>query len=203
MVALSITILSVCLHAAFCLPILPEIPEQWDLGPMGIEDVYSGRYVSGMSDRGNGGFGSRVDIPLSNLLRQRFEAAATSRAHTQHAQLHAPEGYILLTKREEEEGKEYPSMGLGVLSNMQKFFNELRTNVDSVEEVAALSKELGAKSGAINPEDFLALLAKHRAKSAQVLGAGGSSPRAKSNMGSALYGYNHDDQPYVHSGLGK
>lgn len=48
--------------------------------------------------------------------------------------------------------------GVGVLSDLRKFFTELRTNLDSVEEVAALSQEQGLP---INPEDFLALLAQH------------------------------------------
>lgn len=45
-----------------------------------------------------------------------------------------------------------------MLSDLRKFFTELRTNLDSVEEVAALSQEQGLP---INPEDFLALLAQH------------------------------------------
>lgn len=44
---------------------------------------------------------------------------------------------------------------------MRKFFSELRTNLDSVEEVAALSQEQG---GPLDPADFLALLAKHGGK---------------------------------------
>ncbi|XP_071549666.1 uncharacterized protein [Panulirus ornatus] len=94
-----------------------------------------------------------------------------------------------------------PTMGLGVLSNMRKFFNELRTNLDSVEEVAALSQEQG---GPLDAADFLALLAKHGAKLQVKQGSrGGQDPPNPSHMRRLMFGYNNDDQPYAHSGLGK
>ncbi|XP_071549665.1 uncharacterized protein [Panulirus ornatus] len=94
-----------------------------------------------------------------------------------------------------------PYFSVGVLSNMRKFFNELRTNLDSVEEVAALSQEQG---GPLDAADFLALLAKHGAKLQVKQGSrGGQDPPNPSHMRRLMFGYNNDDQPYAHSGLGK
>nr|XP_053651527.1 uncharacterized protein LOC128701679 isoform X4 [Cherax quadricarinatus] len=90
-------------------------------------------------------------------------------------------------------------MGLGVLSDMRKFFNELRTNLDSVEEVAALSQEQG---GVLDPAEFLALLAKHGARMQAKEGSIGHPPPVI-HTGQHMFGYATDDQPYAHSGLGK
>ncbi|XP_047476223.1 uncharacterized protein LOC125030031 [Penaeus chinensis] len=102
------------------------------------------------------------------------------------------------------EGK-IPTMGLGVLSDMRKFFNELRTNLDSVEEVAALSKEQGLlKSGRIDPADFLALIARHGARLGSAK-AGGQHRNAGSHnhIQQLMFGSTGGDKPYAHSGLGK
>nr|XP_053651525.1 uncharacterized protein LOC128701679 isoform X2 [Cherax quadricarinatus] len=92
-----------------------------------------------------------------------------------------------------------PYFSLGVLSDMRKFFNELRTNLDSVEEVAALSQEQG---GVLDPAEFLALLAKHGARMQAKEGSIGHPPPVI-HTGQHMFGYATDDQPYAHSGLGK
>ncbi|KAK4318712.1 hypothetical protein Pmani_010285 [Petrolisthes manimaculis] len=91
-------------------------------------------------------------------------------------------------------------LGIGVLSDLRKFFNELRTNLDSVEEVAALSQEQGLS---INPEDFLALLAQHEARVEARKGGSGKSVPTPPQSNKLMFGYTPDNQPYAHSGLGK
>ncbi|XP_045607503.2 uncharacterized protein [Procambarus clarkii] len=89
---------------------------------------------------------------------------------------------------------------LGVLSDMRKFFNELRTNLESVEEVGALSQDQG---GVLDPAHFLTLLAKHGARLESWEDSRRQQPHLLTHGGRHRFGYSSDDQPYAHSGLGK
>lgn len=204
MVVLHFVLLPFFLHAVFCLPVLSDsgavsrrarsLPDmaapvlgrlarkdgpllgQWDLTLLGEEQPFAD---------------AEEGADLASVLRKGFaELPADLRP--------AP------APPKRNEGK-IPTMGLGVLSDMRKFFNELRTNLDSVEEVAALSKEQGLlKSGRIDPADFLALIARHGARlgSAKAGGQqrnGGSHNRIQQLM----FGSTGGDKPYAHSGLGK
>ncbi|XP_069185968.1 uncharacterized protein [Procambarus clarkii] len=91
-------------------------------------------------------------------------------------------------------------VGLGVLSDMRKFFNELRTNLESVEEVGALSQDQG---GVLDPAHFLTLLAKHGARLESWEDSRRQQPHLLTHGGRHRFGYSSDDQPYAHSGLGK
>ncbi|XP_042221760.1 uncharacterized protein LOC121866219 isoform X2 [Homarus americanus] len=95
-----------------------------------------------------------------------------------------------------------PTMGLagpaGVLSDMRNFFNELRTNLDSVEEVARSQENIGL----LDRQQFLNLLAKYEAHM-QTNDKGKGHPPPSANTRGRVFGYSNYDQPYAHSGLGK
>ncbi|XP_066960238.1 uncharacterized protein [Macrobrachium rosenbergii] len=202
------------LHVALCLPVLQENPEissrqarsvsepqypglgrlsqdgsqlkQWDLPQLVDEDDYPSTYVK-----------SRPDAHRARHLMEIPARPRPESSHTHRRTLDYP-----LTKRSEDTN--IPTMGLGVLSDMRKFFNDLRVNLDSVEEAAGMSQEQGAfKNGAIDPSDFLTFLSKHGARSSETTSAESGLPRNPTHIRRLMFGYNHDDQPYIHSGLGK
>ncbi|XP_042873098.1 uncharacterized protein LOC122253826 isoform X2 [Penaeus japonicus] len=211
MVAIHFVLLPFFLHAVFCLPVLSDsdavsrrarslqdmaaspllgrlarddgpLLSQWDLTLLGEEqpfavDVAEGDAVADFPPAFRKG---SSDLPAD--LRSAVASAISKR----------------------NEGK-IPTMGLGVLSDMRKFFNELRTNLDSVEEVAALSKEQGLlKSGKIDPADFLALIARHGARLGSAKTGGQQRhPGAHNHIQQLMFGSTGGDKPYAHSGLGK
>ncbi|XP_064080699.1 uncharacterized protein LOC135197593 isoform X1 [Macrobrachium nipponense] len=215
------------LHVALCIPVLQENPEissrqarsvsepqypvlgrlsqdgsqlkQWDLPHLMDEEDYPATYVK-----------SRPDVHRAHHLMEIPARPRPENSHTHRRTLDYP-----LTKRNEETN--IPTMGLGkrsspydpyvsvgVLSDMRKFFNDLRVNLDSVEEAAGMSQEQGGfKNGAIDPSDFLSFLSKHGARSSETTSAESGLPRNPTHIRRLMFGYNHDDQPYIHSGLGK
>ncbi|XP_068222421.1 uncharacterized protein [Palaemon carinicauda] len=203
-----------CLHVAICLPALQETPEisssrqarsvgepqypvlgrlsrdgqqlkQWDV-PQLVEEDYPSNY-----------FKSRPDLQHAHHLMEVAAARPNPESrHTHRRTLDYP-----VTKRNEEAN--IPTMGLGVLSDMRKFFNDLRGNLDSAEEAALAQDQGSSKNGPIDPSDFLTFLSRHGARSSETSSAESGLARNPTHIRRLMFGYNHDDQPYIHSGLGK
>ncbi|XP_042873097.1 uncharacterized protein LOC122253826 isoform X1 [Penaeus japonicus] len=224
MVAIHFVLLPFFLHAVFCLPVLSDsdavsrrarslqdmaaspllgrlarddgpLLSQWDLTLLGEEqpfavDVAEGDAVADFPPAFRKG---SSDLPAD--LRSAVASAISKRN----------EGKIPTMGLGKRAPTYVPYVSVGVLSDMRKFFNELRTNLDSVEEVAALSKEQGLlKSGKIDPADFLALIARHGARLGSAKTGGQQRhPGAHNHIQQLMFGSTGGDKPYAHSGLGK